>query len=617
MIIPWQIESPLKIPNIFPVSIDHGLFESVLIEEKIITSGFPAESSLQTQGWNIQVNELLALLWLICALIFGIYISVKYIKFCNIIKKEPLLKEKKVFALLEECKTRMKSCALLKITVTDKVKSPALFGYIRPRLLLPAGVIEKLNDTELSYIFMHELGHLKRHDIGVSWVVTFLQIFQWFNPFVWLAFHQMRIDQESACDASVLSKIKHDQTIDYAGTIIGFLENFYQNRKLPALVGILENQTQIKKRITTIVNYRKNSKPMMFFPAVFLIIIGAVFFSFNGFSKESRQQAGLDSSIMQASHFETPKGPDFLNSDYDYIIDASLFAEGDQGAPVLDQYTGIEDAAADRGLNSETQKIIQEVKGNNIKKEITQEEIRPRAQKAFATVNEEGAGHEVARDKLKQETQKALVETNIINSNNEVKTAGLANESQKEPVEGLNVSKGEYNGYTDGDIIRYLARAEYLREQPAEAAALSEKTINTDKEGNLKKTDIPGLSNNNSVNLNNTKVTGDLFENELYGEKIYSRKGVDKDPKLVSMYPPLYPDNAVLKGIEGRVLLRFILNKEGKILNPQVVRAEPQGIFEQAALDTIIKYRFQPAMKDGEYVSTAVNVPISFDISEI
>ena len=33
MIIPWQIESPLSISNVVPISIDQSLFESVLIEE--------------------------------------------------------------------------------------------------------------------------------------------------------------------------------------------------------------------------------------------------------------------------------------------------------------------------------------------------------------------------------------------------------------------------------------------------------------------------------------------------------------------------------------------------------------------------------------------------------
>ncbi|MFC1840854.1 energy transducer TonB [Thermodesulfobacteriota bacterium] len=271
-----------------------------------------------------------------------------------------------------------------------------------------------------------------------------------------------------------------------------------------------------------------------------------------------------------------------------------------------------------RGLNRETQKVLSEIKDKNIKNEIKQEEIKPKAQKAFAAVNEKDTRHEVEQDKLKQETQKALVQANKNNSNNEIGTVGLTKGAQKELTEELNVFKEEYNTYPENeDIIRYLAMGAYYREQPAEAAPLSEKITNTSKEKNLKKSDIVDLTYNNSENLDDTKGTGDLPENELYGEKIYSPKGVDKHPKLVTMSPPLYPPNAVLKGIEGWVLLRFILDKEGKILNPQVVSAEPKGIFEQAALDTIIKYKLRPAIKDGKFVNTAVRLPISFEINEI
>jgi TonB family protein len=552
------------------------------------------------------------LLWLTCAIIFGVYISIKYIKFCNIIKKEPLLKRKKVLALLEECKARMKSYTPLKITVTDKVKSPALFGYIRPRLLLPAGVLKKLDDTELSYIFLHELGHLKRHDIGVSWVITFLQIFQWFNPFVWLAFYQMRIDQESACDASVLSRIKQDENIDYAGTIIGFLENFYQNRRLPALVGILENQAQIKNRITTIVNYRKNSKPMMFFPAVLLIIIGVVFFSFTGFSKESNEQPGLDIP------FEIQKDTGARNNEFKYIFDASMFAESNQEDSVLDQFTSVEDEKGLKDLNRLNQKGSVAVRDENISGEVTREKIKPKAKKAFASIEGKEIKDEIDKGRLNQETQETLLHAKDNNINNHLDAAGLTKTTNETPVKELNAFNEKYNAYRENeDIIRYLAMADYYREQAAEAAPLAEKIVKKTNETDLEKSDEPVSAFDKSENPDNTKGTGNLPENERIGEKIYSPKGVDKYPKVVRMYPPRYPHNAVLKGIEGRVLLRFILDKEGNILDPQVVRAEPEGIFEQAALDTLKKYRIRPAMKDGKFVNTAINLPISFDIDEI
>jgi tetratricopeptide (TPR) repeat protein len=123
------------------------------------------------------------------------------------------------------------------------------------------------------------LGHLKRHDIAISWLTTLLQTIHWFNPLVWYAFYQMRVDQESACDAYVLSRIKTDQSTGYANTIMGLLEGFCQNRQLPALVGILENKTQIKRRLIMIAQNKKSSKRMSIMACSLLFALGFFFFT--------------------------------------------------------------------------------------------------------------------------------------------------------------------------------------------------------------------------------------------------------------------------------------------------------------------------------------------------
>jgi bla regulator protein BlaR1 len=273
MLIPLELENLSNLFNYVPVLGESSLFE---------LSAITINASSTTQGWDLPVEKSLVFLWFIGVMVLGIYIFYKNLNFWIMIKQESLLIDKKVLDLLEDCKRRMKINTVLGIIITDKVKSPALFGYIRPRLLLPKGILEELNGAELAYMFMHELGHLKRHDIGISWLLTLLQIVHWFNPLVWLAFYQMRVDQESACDASVLSRIKHNQRIDYANTIIGFLERFCRNRQLPALVGILENNTQIKRRIAMITYYKRFSPKMRYAAFALLISIGFICFGLSG-----------------------------------------------------------------------------------------------------------------------------------------------------------------------------------------------------------------------------------------------------------------------------------------------------------------------------------------------
>ena len=91
---------------------------------------------------------------------------------------------------------------------------------------------------------------------------------------------------------------------------------------------------------------------------------------------------------------------------------------------------------------------------------------------------------------------------------------------------------------------------------------------------------------------------------------------VDQPPRVLRALPPRYPFEAKQKGISGKVKLRFVVDSNGRAQEPQVVSAEPEGVFEEAALEAVIKYKFKPAMKGGEAVDCIVILPISFDLNE-
>ena len=90
---------------------------------------------------------------------------------------------------------------------------------------------------------------------------------------------------------------------------------------------------------------------------------------------------------------------------------------------------------------------------------------------------------------------------------------------------------------------------------------------------------------------------------------------VDQPPRILSAVPPQYPFDAQKKGIEGRVMLRFVVDSGGKVQEPQVVDAEPEGIFEESALTAVVKYRFKPAIKGGHAVDCIVKLPLGYHIN--
>ncbi len=272
MLMPWVPESRLSLFNYMPAASVQSLAD-------VVVAGSHQDRAAIEFLRQLLADNTLFSVWLAGVIIVGTSIVFKNSTFWSIIRREPLVTDQTILNLLETCKSQMKIQTVVGVIITDKVKSPALFGYLRPRLLLPKGILEKLNENQLCYVFLHELGHLKRHDIAISSLTTFLQTVHWFNPLVWYAFYQMRVDQEAACDAYVLSRFKNDQSPDYANTIVGLLESFCQNRQLPALVGILENKSQIKRRLTMVIQSNKYSKKLTLLAASLLLSVCFIFFT--------------------------------------------------------------------------------------------------------------------------------------------------------------------------------------------------------------------------------------------------------------------------------------------------------------------------------------------------
>lgn len=76
-----------------------------------------------------------------------------------------------------------------------------------------------------------------------------------------------------------------------------------------------------------------------------------------------------------------------------------------------------------------------------------------------------------------------------------------------------------------------------------------------------------------------------------------------------------YPRRALQRGIEGYVVVEFTVTKQGTVRDPRVVEAEPEQIFDQAALDAVVKFKYKPRVVNGETVEVeGVQNRLTFEI---
>ncbi len=75
---------------------------------------------------------------------------------------------------------------------------------------------------------------------------------------------------------------------------------------------------------------------------------------------------------------------------------------------------------------------------------------------------------------------------------------------------------------------------------------------------------------------------------------------------------PDYPDRARSRRLEGRVVVRLVVESSGLPGHCSVHAAQPRGYFEDAALEAARRMRFRPGRKDGRAVRTVVLLPFDF-----
>jgi protein TonB len=75
-----------------------------------------------------------------------------------------------------------------------------------------------------------------------------------------------------------------------------------------------------------------------------------------------------------------------------------------------------------------------------------------------------------------------------------------------------------------------------------------------------------------------------------------------------------YPDLARRAGIEGRVIIQFVVNEQGKVTNPRVVRGIGGGCDEEA-LRAVQAAKFTPGMQRGRPVRVQYSLPVVFKLA--
>ena len=84
-------------------------------------------------------------------------------------------------------------------------ETPVLIGFLRPAILIPAGLLTGIAPDQLEAILLHELAHIRRHDYAVNVMQSLVEGLLFYHPAVWWLSGVVRAERENCCDDAVVA----------------------------------------------------------------------------------------------------------------------------------------------------------------------------------------------------------------------------------------------------------------------------------------------------------------------------------------------------------------------------------------------------------------------------
>jgi beta-lactamase regulating signal transducer with metallopeptidase domain len=207
-------------------------------------------SALRTPQFTWQFHAML--IWFAGTLILGIWLFLRLHSFYGrrAYQAAAASLPPSFYNQMADCANRLGLRHVPRVVVTKRLASPAVFGALRPVLLMPKGYLSKLSRRDTEHMLLHELAHVKRGDLAMHSLYMLLQISYWYNPLLWLVRRQMHHLRELSCDATVANLLR-ERTLAYRQTLLETARRLLAASVEPGLglLGLFEDSNRLLVRL--------------------------------------------------------------------------------------------------------------------------------------------------------------------------------------------------------------------------------------------------------------------------------------------------------------------------------------------------------------------------------
>jgi beta-lactamase regulating signal transducer with metallopeptidase domain len=211
-------------------------------------------------------------IWLVGAFAYSAFVAIQTVRASRRWSRERLSTDPALLGLLEDCKGAAGVTAPIGVVVSKSVSSPAILGWLRPRILLPETLAAVSSGGELRPILLHELAHFRWYDVPFNWLLTLVRAVHWFNPFAHIGAVSWARFREEAADEEAVTWMGGEPANAYGDALVHSLRECHGSSVPFGSMAIVESVQHLKKRISMINRYQDKAPRVLLTGVVSLLL---------------------------------------------------------------------------------------------------------------------------------------------------------------------------------------------------------------------------------------------------------------------------------------------------------------------------------------------------------
>jgi beta-lactamase regulating signal transducer with metallopeptidase domain len=199
---------------------------------------------------NIHWSEALLIIWALGAVVMTIWFLFTQIAIRRV-ERSAVPAEGRLLEESERISSRMGLRRDVRLLLSDRLRTAITTGVIKPVVILPS-TAAAWSDERVRLVLSHELAHVMRRD---GWIELFTHVattIHWFNPLVWVAVKQLRIERERDCDNAVLNSGARPS--EYASLLMDIAADLGSAARPAWEVVTISQGSNLKDRLLCILN---------------------------------------------------------------------------------------------------------------------------------------------------------------------------------------------------------------------------------------------------------------------------------------------------------------------------------------------------------------------------